>query len=308
LTMYFLLVAFFVAIYSAQTIECTVCQLVVSYTEKLIQKNESEQFIIKELDLLCAKLPGFGQECDNIVQQYAPQLIAWIIKKEPPQLFCAHVKLCTSQRIDQSGSAHGNHQMTVKQHHHKRDEQQTIPCSLCQIITKYVEDWVAENATEQVIIQRLDALCNILGALKPECQSFVATYAPKLITWIVKKEDPSVFCTQFGLCTGLSLNREARLRLREWFSVAHDMRHQKRDLQQGRCQICQLLLSYVEQLVVQNNTVSEIETKVDKLCEKAPSPINQMCETMVATYFPSLINWIVRQENPQAFCSTVSLC
>jgi saposin len=299
-----ILFAFLYSIYSAQSIECTVCQLVVSYAEKLVQKNESEQFIIKELDQLCEKLPVFGPQCDAVVSQYAPQLIAWLVKKEPPQQFCGHVHLCTSQKAQDHSRSHQLHQ--------KRSSEQSVPCSLCQIIVAYVENYVKENATEQVIIQRLDAFCNDIGPLSPECQSFVSIYAPKLIEWISSKEDPTKFCAQVRICTGANhkVEKFSRFRMNERSKDTQGVKQQifKREETQGKCQICDLVITYVEQLLVQNNTISDVEAKVQELCKVAPQPVDKLCNSIVQFYLPSMINWIVQEENPQVFCSSVKLC
>jgi len=285
------LIAFFtlnlVAIYSAQSLKCTICQLIVSYTEKLIQRNESEKFIIDELDMLCGRLPIGGPECDQIVAQYVPQLITWIVKKEPPQAFCAHVNLCASNK----GQTHV-HEKAHKQHK-KREDQQTIPCSICQIAVGYVETWVAENATEQVIIQRLNAICSDLGPLQPECSSFVAIYVPKLIAWIENNQDPDTFCKEVRLCTSQNIIKEKKVKREEF---------------QDKCQICQLLVTYVDQLVSQKNTIAEIESKVDEVCNMVRDPFSSVCKSFVASYLPSLINWVIKEENPQAFCSQVRMC
>jgi len=78
--------------------------------------------------------------------------------------------------------------------------------------------------------------------------------------------------------------------------------------QSGGCQICQVVVTYVEQLVAQNQTVSEITTKVEELCSFTPPPLNQVCDTIAAKYVPSLVAWILKKENPQAFCAQVKLC
>lgn len=54
--------ALLISVASAQSELCSVCQLVVTYTESFIQKNESEQVIIQQLDALCTDLPLFGPQ------------------------------------------------------------------------------------------------------------------------------------------------------------------------------------------------------------------------------------------------------
>jgi len=196
----------------------------------------------------------------------------------------------------------------------KRDQEETeqsIPCSLCEIITKYVEQWVQQNATEKVIIQRLQSFCSDIGPLQPECQSFVATYAPRLIKWIIDKENPDVFCSQVHICTNdrdLSLTKDNLMKLRILYQLTQALKDKKREESQTLCQVCQLVITYVEEWVVQNNTLSEIEKKIERVCGIAPPPINGYCDQVVVGYLPAMVNWIVRKEDPETFCSTTRLC
>jgi len=296
--------AVFISVASAQSEVCSVCQLIVTYTESFIQKNESEQVIIAQLDSLCNDLPLFGPQCVTIVAQYAPQLIAWIVNKENPQAFCAQVGLCSSANKPVQLKAR-QHDRVAHKHHamqkHSLESEDQAACPICQLVVTYVEKWLAQNQTEAQIIAQLQAFCSNLGPLSPECSSFVASYAPQIISWLENKEPPSTICAQIGVCG--SARRPQLLR-----SKAVKSLKDKRNVEQGACQICQLVVTYVENLLQQNNTVQEIEQKVDAMCALLPSPINNLCTSIVNSYLPQLIQWLVNKEDPQAFCSSVDLC
>jgi saposin len=277
---------------------------VVTYTESFVQKNESEQVIIQQLDALCNDLPLFGPQCQTIVAQYAPQLIAWIVNKENPQAFCAQVGLCSST-VKVQARTHHNHRMAHQRHSlvkHSLETEEQAACSICQLVVTYVEKWVAQNQTEQQIIQQLQAFCSNLGPLSPECSSFVSSYAPQIIAWLENKEPASTICAQLGVCSSVRKPQLFRA------NAVRNVKKDKRNVEQGACQICQLVVTYVENLIQQNNTVQEIEQKVDQMCTLLPSPINNLCTSIVNSYLPQLIQWLVNHENPQAFCSSVSLC
>jgi len=264
---------------------CSICQLVVTYVESYLKQNTTEEQIIQELDVLCTKIPVFGQECESLVASEVPNMINWIENKENPQAFCQSIKVCATPKPRTTGP---------------------IPCSLCQIIVTYVEKWMTENSTERAITERLDVFCSALGPLSPECDSFNAIYVPKLINWIVAKENPQVFCSQVHICQSarypvIKEKAEQKMRLNRMHS--HIKRADNEVQQSGGCQICQVVVTYVEQLVAQNQTVSEIVKKVEELCSFTPPPLNQVCDTIAAKYVPSLVAWILRKENPQAFCA-----
>jgi len=168
---------------------------------------------------------------------------------------------------------------------------ESIACTICTTVGMQVEKWIAENATEQEIIDRLQTFCNALGPVAPECQSLVAQYLPQLIEWIENKESPVVFCTTVGLCTSVE-----------------ETRKQKRKEEQTTCEICQIIVTYVEELVAQNATVQEIIAKVEEFCNLLPAPGSSICDQLAASYIPQLVQWIINKENPQAFCAQFSLC
>jgi len=284
-------------------VKCSLCQLIVTYVEDFVEKNQSEAFIIKELEHLCAALPGaFRQPCDQIVEQYAPQLIHWLIKKENPDAFCSSVKLCPSLTNELP-------EPIVVVEEKKKPLVQSSPkfvagavgCTICQTVALYVEKWMAENSTEQSIIDRLEVFCSALGPASPECKSIVATYLPQLIAWIEAKESPLVFCSQVGLCTGETQSSVQQPRL-------NGLRTQKRSEEQGACPICEMVVTYVEQLVAQNNTIAEIVAKVEEVCNLLPSPGSSFCDSLAQQYVPQLVQWILNKENPQNFCTSIGFC
>jgi len=294
------LLVLFVSMCSAQSELCSVCQLVVSYTEKYVQSNESEAVILAQLDSLCSDLPVFGTQCVTVVNQYAPQIIAWIVSKENPQAFCASVGLCASRHTPR-----GAIKAALKPKIAKRAEEQST-CSICELAIQYVEGYVAENQTEQEIIAQLQTFCSALGPLSAECQSLIATYAPQMIKWVQNNENPQTFCTQVGACTS-SLRRTPAVR-----QLPRKSKHSKREIveetQGAVCQVCELVITYVEQLVSQNNTIAGIEAEVDQMCTVLPSPLSSACVSLVNQYLPQMVTWIVNKENPATFCSTVGLC
>jgi saposin len=304
-----LFLVFFVSMCSAQSELCSVCQLVVSYTEKYVQSNESEAVILAQLDTLCGDLPVFGAQCVAIVNQYAPQLIAWLVAKENPQAFCASVGLCASS------NKNTHHRVAVlRPKLAKRTEEQSGTCSICTMVMTYVEQWVAQNQTEAEIVAQLQSFCNALGPLSPECSSLVATYAPQMIQWIENKEAPATFCTQIGVCSSNKVDHKIRrnpavnqLPRKTQRQHAHK-REVVEETQGGVCQVCELVMTYVEQLVAQNNTIAAIEAELDQMCAVLPSPLNSACTSIVNQYLPQMVQWIVNKENPATFCSTVGLC
>jgi len=260
---------------------CSVCELVVTYVEGFIANNQTEQQIIQQLDQICSLLGPLSQTCDEFVAQYTPQLINWIIAGEPPQAFCASIGLCSSHK------------------HFKLVQKRTVQqggCSVCELLIQYIEGFIASNASETQIIEQLDQICALLGPLTQECDSFVALYVPQAITWILNNENPQEFCTQVGLCSSAKpVLRKAAIK--------------KLIIKSGStCSICETLAALLEEFLGNPGTEKEIETELAQLCAQLPAPFDAECNNIVAAYLPELVQWIIKNENPQVLCSQLNLC
>jgi saposin len=223
-------------------------------------------------------LGPLGSTCQAFVNQYVPQLIQWIEKGESPQQFCSQVGLCSS--VHKSGMIH-----------HKREVQQA-GCSVCQLVVQYVETYLASNQTEAQIVQQLDQVCTLLGPLSSTCQAFVQQYVPQLIQWIENGESPQQFCSQVGLCSSVHKS---------------GMIHHKREVQQGGCSVCELVVQYVESYLASNQTEAQIIQQLDQVCALL-GPLGSTCQAFVNQYVPQLIQWIENGENPQQFCTQIGVC
>jgi len=281
-----LLLAYLISFCSAQ---CSVCELVVSFTEKWVANNATEAEILGELDTFCNGLPFLGQQCASVVNEYGPQAIAWIVKNENPQAFCTQIGVCSSNVVK-----------TQQNRVHKLAEEQSGGCGICQLVMTAIDTWLESNQTEAEIAAQLDVLCNALGPLASECNSLVATYLPQMIAWVEKNENPTAFCTQIGLCTSQKKFKPK--------PIVRERRDESAEEQGAACQICQVVMGYVEQFVAQNNTIAEMETALDSFCNALPSPLSSMCTSLVNQYLPQMVAWIVKKEAPAAFCTQVGLC
>jgi len=79
------------------------------------------------------------------------------------------------------------------------------------------------------------------------------------------------------------------------------------DQQSTGCSLCQLIMQYVETYVSQNQTEQEIIQKLEAFCANIPL-FGPECDSIVSSYLPSMIQWIINKEPPPVFCATVRVC
>eukprot|EP01119_Soliformovum_irregulare_P014091 TRINITY_DN3818_c0_g1_i2.p1 TRINITY_DN3818_c0_g1~~TRINITY_DN3818_c0_g1_i2.p1 ORF type:complete len:288 (-),score=60.68 TRINITY_DN3818_c0_g1_i2:686-1549(-) len=78
---------------------------------------------------------------------------------------------------------------------------ESVECALCGIVVNEIEGFLAENLTEQAIINMIDSrICSYFsGAMAIRCDELVS-YIPTLIRDIEARESVSVICVNYNLC------------------------------------------------------------------------------------------------------------
>eukprot|EP01127_Copromyxa_protea_P020179 TRINITY_DN66_c0_g1_i10.p1 TRINITY_DN66_c0_g1~~TRINITY_DN66_c0_g1_i10.p1 ORF type:complete len:203 (+),score=48.54 TRINITY_DN66_c0_g1_i10:615-1223(+) len=166
-------------------------------------------------------------------------------------------------------------------------------CTFCEFVVQTVEGFVLNNKTETEILTWLNNVCPLLPSpYSLLCSQELSQYGPEIIQWIADKENPEVVCTQLHLCTTSKAVVEV-------FVGAP---------QQSSCSICELVVNFAENYLQNNGTIAGLEKAVEGVCKVLPSSYAAECTAFVDSQLPSLIQWIVANENPQQFCTQAGLC
>jgi len=76
--------------------ECSDCQLLVTFVENWSLNNATADQIEQYLDTLCPFLPDYTQQCEQIVNSYIPQILAYLEADENPTTICTQLGACTA--------------------------------------------------------------------------------------------------------------------------------------------------------------------------------------------------------------------
>jgi hypothetical protein len=72
------------------------------------------------------------------------------------------------------------------------------------------------------------------------------------------------------------------------------------------CDVCQFVAQEAEGLLLTNKTLTEIETELDSFCQK--TKYDTLCESVVNTYLPKILEFLEKEESPQQVCQQVGIC
>lgn len=168
--------------------ECLLCKFIVSKAEKLLTNNYTEQEIEKLLENVCNTLPDkYKSECNTLIDSYLPTFLELLVQKESPDVICGQAGMCASKKYGGD-----------------------VKCKLCTYVFNELEKILAENKTEEFIIDGLDKVCGYVpSSIKSYCDELVKDSIPFLIQLLENEQSPKTICTEIGEC---SSNMSKRIR------------------------------------------------------------------------------------------------
>ncbi|XP_052262276.1 uncharacterized protein LOC127866048 isoform X12 [Dreissena polymorpha] len=248
-------------------IKCDICELIIQELDQVVGQNASAEKINATIYALCDKLPGAAK---TFCQLVAPTVIKEIEQGADPQKACAQLKLCSSD-------------ISLKPENPKPVGD--IKCDICELIIQELDQVVGQNASAEKINATIYALCDKLpGTSKTFCQ----LVAPSVIKEIKQGADPQKACEQLKLCSS-----DQTIKLASTRPVG--------DL---KCDICELIIQELDQLVGQNASAEKINSTIYALCDKLPGTAKTFCQLVA----PTVVKEVEQGADPQKACTQLKLC
>nr|XP_019949387.1 PREDICTED: prosaposin isoform X1 [Paralichthys olivaceus] len=74
---------------------CKVCETAITYIDKILEKNATEEQIKEAVRKVCSFLPdSFKTECDQMIVQYEPMLVQLLLQMLDPEFVCMKLGAC----------------------------------------------------------------------------------------------------------------------------------------------------------------------------------------------------------------------
>ncbi|KAJ5071081.1 hypothetical protein M0811_10565 [Anaeramoeba ignava] len=329
-------------------IECTVCEWIMEQVEAFISENTTEQEIEQFLENVCNMLPSpINTICDGLIEQYIPVIVQLLVNDFPPDQICTEIGLCTSMKapkgiectvcewIMEQVEAFISENTTEQEIEQFLENvcnmlpspinticdgliEQYIPvivqllvndfppdqicteiglctsmkapkgieCTVCEWIMEQVEAFISENTTEQEIEQFLENVCNMLPSpINTICDGLIEQYIPVIVQLLVNDFPPDQICTEIGLCTSMKVGGD------------------------DKCIICDLVMKYLEEFIDDPTDEAEVEKFLNEVCSKfIPDPYKTDCDTLIDTFYETIVKLLVSDFPPDKVCEAVGLC
>lgn len=270
------------------SVECEICEQLVSLLKQYIKNNSTEQEIIDGLHSLCESLPvDFQKTCNEDVDMYAKPLIDILVENIEAKTACIEIGLCA-----QKFKSHYYLPATLP----KPVSADPISCDLCKEFVNIVEEELKKNSTQVEIIETLTIACNVLPPNeRDQCKAAVPRYVTYLIEMVTNSIDAQTACTMLGLCTPSNFE----MYLKGYYLA------QRRSESNALCVECELIAHYIQNELYKYKNEEQIEEFIEHhLCNRLSLIINKSnCEAFVRQYGPLIIQTIAQEVfDPNTLC------
>nr|XP_048714068.1 prosaposin-like isoform X3 [Caretta caretta] len=177
-------------------------------------------------------------------------------------------------------------------------ENKTPLCGICEIAVKAAESLLSNNMTEKQIVQEMEKVCYMLphGVLG-QCKDFVDSYGKAVVVMLLEATNPEVVCIMLKCCPKSSPSYIERSALEPLPVNAGEF-----------CNVCQIVVTYIDDELEENETQAEIGTLLVKGCHLLPKPLTDKCDEIVLQYEPEALRLLVQIMDPSFVCTKIGAC
>ncbi|KAJ8022464.1 Prosaposin [Holothuria leucospilota] len=254
--------------------QCTDCKNFFQDVSTVLNNPATQQMILQDIENLCNDLGSLGPQCQQYVSEYGPLVINFLLQYLDPTAICGDIGFCSAVSTPPTKLFGVN----------------ADQCTDCKNFFQDVSTVLNNPATQQMILQEIENLCNDLGSLGPQCQQYVSEYGPLVINFLLQYLDPTAICGDIGFCSAVS-RPPTKL-----FGVNAD-----------QCTDCKNFFQDVS-TILNNATVQQmILQDIENLCNDLGS-LGPQCQQYVAEYGPLVINFLLQYLDPTAICADIGFC
>lgn len=213
------------------SVECILCEYVMSAIERQLGNNRSLAVIKAALDKVCSIMPGtISQECILFVSRYEQLIINLLLKEVKPSEVCKALTLCTAsvKSLPKPAILMRGEPVLIPQPiktlpkpvsgillqgepimNKKNTMKSAEGCLVCETLMNYLSEALKENKTAAAIKSLLEKACDLLPtSMANECQGIVIAFGDIIIKELSQEIDPKQICKDIDMCTSSRINNQ----------------------------------------------------------------------------------------------------
>ncbi|XP_078499374.1 prosaposin [Lissotriton helveticus] len=323
---------------TVKNMPCDLCKEAVSVVDSFLKDNNTETEILTFLEKICDLAPSpLSSECKELVDEYIPTVFN-IIKEEldNPSVACCAIGLCRSlqRSLGEEKQLETNEipgmdlgkitspfianlplLMFPQEKSQKGDGDVCKDC--VQLISDVVIAIKSNSSFVSNYLEFLKKQCDDFGGpMAEECKNWISQYSDVAIQMLIQMK-PSAVCCMAGLCQEtksvplLSLvpAKVVPAKVIPALKLVKAIKKENHPEQTSvQCEICQIVVGKIVDMLENNKTEENIEQALDKVCSLLPQKYSDQCKDLVDTYTPALIALLMEEANPKSICCSLGLC
>ncbi|XP_069466823.1 prosaposin isoform X2 [Ambystoma mexicanum] len=232
---------------------------------------------------------SMAETCKNMISEYSDVVVQMLIQMKPTAVCCmagfchdvADQPLVPTKVIPAV--------KLVKAIQAKSQPQESVQCVVCQMLIGKIEEMIADNKTKEHIEEILDKACSLLPTeYSAECKDMVHSYGPAILDLLLAEMKPKTICCALGLCS----NRPQQLQ-----NVIAP-----KNVKSDFCEVCKMILKYLDMLLEKNATQAQIEKKLKMVCNFMPFNLQKECDDYISLYSQELLQVLLIEMDPTLVC------
>ncbi|XP_067131550.1 uncharacterized protein Sap-r isoform X2 [Centruroides vittatus] len=173
---------------------------------------------------------------------------------------------------------------------------QDTECGFCKAVMFFLSKDINQR-NEKIIEDSLDKVCTKwIPSYSKECKSFVDSYNKKVVELLLLGVKFEEVCDHLNTC-----RPEEKILATKILPPTES----KNDF---RCEICENVMTYLEDRLKDKTTEQEIRAALDKACTILPASMWSKCQSFVDKYTDTIVSLIIQDVKPSAICITLGLC
>ncbi|KAM4031450.1 prosaposin [Anomaloglossus baeobatrachus] len=323
-----------------KTVPCDLCKEMITIVENFLKDNTTETEILEYLNKLCELIipdPSARSQCKELVTAYLP-LILNIIEQElgNPSVACCALHLCSSLQqhlaslkpaqqllsneipdVDMSKVVYpfmANLPLLLT----PQDKPQEAPkngdvCKDClQLVNDIQESLKTNSSFGKSLIENALKECEQLGGVSEMCKNYINQYGEIGLQMFIQLP-AQVICSGSGLCAQKQATPMVEMTPAKVLVPAVKLQPAVKIAEKPVqldpfCEICEMVVTKLEDLLKKNSTEEYIKEALEKICNIVPSKYHDKCVEFIDQYSEAVIILLQQEVPPKIICSAIGCC
>ncbi|KAK6633817.1 hypothetical protein RUM44_004424 [Polyplax serrata] len=282
---------------SEKKVPCSFCLTAVNMVINQLKDNKTEDEIRNALDHLCTYMPEEVRDtCKTLINQYTDEIVDMIIADFNATEICIYLKLCGPKSEALWKKPNQDFGFSIATNEIWRKYNPKGACYFCRLMEKSIA--VNKEQGANGMYGLLTDVCLMDGGkMYAECaKRFAEEIVPVGRKALLKMSN---ICSEMNVC-----RKEEE----------HNFTPEEKVFQQVQkavqeCAMCESITGIVVRHLKLNASKYDFAGNASTLCSSVPDDKKEMCESMLTSYAPSIVNLLtIKKVEPNNVCFEVALC